>query len=312
MQALAISRRESSERRAELLGLFSLALGISQLVAPGRLARLIGLKDSSSVRNVMRAVGAREVVSGLGLLARRSAGPLWARVAGDVVDLTLLGAAMTNGVKSRARLSAATAAVAGIAAVDTLSAARLSRSGKAQDLVKPIHVVRSITIGAPPSVVYEFWRDLVNLPRFMAHLEEVREEGVASYWRAKGPAGSSIEWRAEITLDEPGRCIAWRSVEGALVPNRGVVRFSPAPGDRGTEVLVELKYEPPGGAIGAAFAKLFGEEPGQQISGDLRRLKQVLETGSIAHSDASIHRFMHAARPPSADETPIVLGRSEV
>jgi uncharacterized membrane protein len=101
-----------------------------------------------------------------------------------------------------------------------------------------------------------------------------------------------------VTLDQPGQRIAWRSVEGTTnVPNRGVVRFAPAPGDRGTEVEVELKYEPPVGALGAAVAKLFGEEPSQQIASDLRRLKQVLETGEVLHSDASIHPGLHPARP---------------
>jgi uncharacterized membrane protein len=86
------------------------------------------------------------------------------------------------------------------------------------------------------------------------------------------------------------------------VPNRGVVRFKPAPGGRGTELMVELKYDPPAGALGATIAKLFGEEPSQQIAGDLRRLKQVLETGSVVHSDASIHRGPHPARPPAQGE----------
>ncbi len=99
-------------------------------------------------------------------------------------------------------------------------------------------------------------------------------------------------------MDRPGECLAWRSVDGSTpVPNRGVVRFSEAPGERGTEVQVELKYGPPAGAVGATFAKLFGEEPGQQIASDLRRLKQVLETGEVLHSDASIHRGLHPARP---------------
>ena len=96
-----------------------------------------------------------------------------------------------------------------------------------------------------------------------------------------------------------------------MVPNRGVVCFKTAPGGRGTELIVELKYEPPGGAIASAIAKLFGEEPGQQIAGDLRRLKQVLETGSVVHSDASIHRGMHAARPPAENEQITLIG-SEV
>jgi uncharacterized membrane protein len=312
MQQRALGRRERSEQRARLLGYFSLALGAAELVAPGRLAQWIGLEGSARTRGILRALGLREVASGLSILAKPdSAGPLWSRVAGDAVDLALLGAALTNGVQSRARLGMATAAVAGITALDAYSAARLSRSGSIQKLAEPIHVVRSITIDRSPDVVYQFWRKLDNLPQFMAHLVSVEEEGETSLWRAKGPAGTTIEWRAEVTIDKPGERLAWRSVEGATVPNRGAVCFKSGPAGRGTELIVELKYEPPGGAFAGALAKLFGEEPGQQIASDLRRLKQVLETGGVVHSDASIHRGMHPARPPADDETITLLGRSD-
>jgi uncharacterized membrane protein len=87
------------------------------------------------------------------------------------------------------------------------------------------------------------------------------------------------------------------------------VRFVPAPGDQGTEIHVELRYQPPGGRLGAIAAKLFGEEPGQQVKGDLRRLKQVLETGEVVHSDASIHRGAHPAQPP--EEVPSHIRSTE-
>lgn len=303
--------REGNEQRAKWLGLFSLGLGVSQLVAPDSVSKLIGIRPCARTRWTMRAVGIRELLSGIGILSRRSSsGPVWARVAGAAVDLALLGAAQRRRGSHSGRLLAASGAVAGIAAMDAYAAARLSRNATLQKLVQPIHVVRSITINRSPESVYQFWRTFENLPRFMAHLESVRDEGAVSVWRAKAPAGLSVEWRAEITLDRRNEQIAWRSLEGASVPNRGTVCFKKAPGDRGTEVVVELKYDPPGGALGAAIAKLFGEEPGQQIGGDLRRLKQVLETGSVVHSDASIHRGMHAARPPAADEETPISARS--
>jgi uncharacterized membrane protein len=313
MQTIALGRRASSEQRARLLGYFSLALGAAELVAPVQIARLIGLKPRSHTCTLLRLLGAREIVSGLSILAKpTSAGPLWSRVVGDAVDLGLLGAAMTNGVESHSKLGLATAAVAGVTAVDAYAAARLSHNESIQKLVDPIHVVRSVTIDRAPEEVYQFWRNLENLPQFMAHLESVREEGETSLWRATGPAGTLVEWRAEITIDKPGERLAWRSLEGASVPNRGAVCFKPGPAGRGTELIVELKYEPPGGAFAGALAKLFGEEPGQQILGDLRRLKQVLETGGVVHSDASIHRGMHPARPAADDEAISVLGRSEL
>lgn len=310
-----MSLRHAGEQRARWLGLFSLALGISQLSAPSRLGRLIGLRNSSTTRATLRAIGARELASGISLLTKpSSSGPIWSRVAGDMLDLALLGGALAgrDSARHRGRLLAATAAVAGVTALDIASAARLSRNGSIQKLVLPIHVARSVTLSRTPEEVYRFWRQLENLPTFMAHLESVREEADgSSTWRAKAPAGMHVEWRAEITLDRPNEALAWRALEGATVPNRGVVRFKPGPAGKGTVLSVELKYDPPGGALGAAIAKLFGEEPAQQIAGDLRRLKQVLETGGVVHSDASIHRGMHAARPAAQGERTQILGKQE-
>ncbi|HVY25132.1 MAG TPA: SRPBCC family protein [Polyangiaceae bacterium] len=231
----------------------------------------------------------------------------WVRVAGVALGTSLLGAALGRRRPRSQRLAVAGGAVLGMAAIELLATAR-RRSKDPQEQL-PVHVRKSITIDRSPDAVYAYWRDLENLPRFMAHLEAVREDAEGSLWRAKGPAGSTVEWRAEITIDKPNETIAWRSLEGASVPNRGVVRFKPGPGGRGTELHVELTYDPPAGVLGAAIAKLFGEEPGQQIAGDLRRLKQVLETGGVVHSDASIHSGMHAARPADDDEPIRVLGQ---
>jgi uncharacterized membrane protein len=109
---------------------------------------------------------------------------------------------------------------------------------------------------------------------------------------ARAPAGTTVEWDAEITDDVPGERIAWRSLEGASVGNRGQVEFRPAPGGRGTEVHAQLEYAPRGGAprggaLASVIARLFGEEPQQQVSDDLRRFKQVVETGEIARSEGS-------------------------
>jgi uncharacterized membrane protein len=144
----------------------------------------------------------------------------------------------------------------------------------------------AVTIRHPVEVVYGFWRDLTNLPSFMAHLESVTPSGDGrSHWTANAPAGATVDWDAEIVEDTLNRRIAWRSLEGSKVANSGSVTFTPAPGGRGTEVRVELTYDPPGGALGKVVAKLFGKEPQQQVSDDLRRLKQVLETGQVVVSD---------------------------
>lgn len=146
----------------------------------------------------------------------------------------------------------------------------------------------ALTINRPPEAVYRHWRNFSNLPQFMYHLESVETTGEKqSHWKAKAPAGTTVEWDAEIVEDIPDRLIAWRSLDGATVPNSGSVRFTPAPKGQGTEVLVELEYSPPGGGLGVVVAKLFGEEPTQQMKDDLRRFKQVLETGEVLRSDGS-------------------------
>jgi uncharacterized membrane protein len=146
----------------------------------------------------------------------------------------------------------------------------------------------AITINAAAEEVYRRWRAFERLPEFMYHLESVTPAGDGRWhWVAKGPAGATVEWDAVVTQDVPGQSIAWQSVEGSSVDNAGSVRFQPAPGGRGTEVHVEIDYSPPGGAIGAAVAKVFGEEPNQQIGDDLRRFKQLIETGEIARSDGA-------------------------
>lgn len=145
-----------------------------------------------------------------------------------------------------------------------------------------IHVEHSVTINKSPEQLYRYWRDFNNLPRLMDHLESVNvQDQKRSHWVAKAPAGYKVEWDAEIINDEPNKLIAWRSLAEATVPNSGSVRFIPAPGDRGTEVHVVLDYIPPAGRVGWLVAKLFGQEPRQQIQEDLRRFKQFMETGEV-------------------------------
>lgn len=144
-----------------------------------------------------------------------------------------------------------------------------------------IHVQKGVTINKSPAELYAFWKNFENLPKFMNHLESVETTGEkTSHWKAKAPLGYSVEWDAELTSDVEDERIGWKSAEIAEVPNSGVVEFRPTP-NRGTEVRVTLTYQPPAGKIGALFAKLFGEEPQQQIDEDLRRFKQLMETGEI-------------------------------
>jgi len=145
---------------------------------------------------------------------------------------------------------------------------------------KRIRVEKHITVGRPAAELYRFWRKLGNLPQVMSHLESVTETGELSHWTAKAPLGRSVSWDAEITQDLEGEMIAWRSVEGSDIQNAGSVTFHESH-DRGTEIRVVLAYEPPLGQVGATVARLLGEEPERQLQDDLRRFKQLQETGEI-------------------------------
>lgn len=149
-----------------------------------------------------------------------------------------------------------------------------------------VSVERTVTVNRPVSELYGYWRDFGNLPRIMDHLESVTvaDDG-RSHWVAKAPLGTRVEWDAEIVEDRPNEALSWRSIPGSELPNRGSVRFKEAPVGRGSEVTVTLAYDPPAGALGAAVAKMFGEEPDQQVREDLRRFKAVMEAGETPTTD---------------------------
>lgn len=149
-----------------------------------------------------------------------------------------------------------------------------------------IKVERSITVERPVADLYRFWRQLETLPRFMDHLESVRTvDDQRSRWVAKAPAGRTVEWEAEIITERENELIGWRSLPGSEIATAGSVRFAPATGGRGTVVSVSLAYDPPAGPLGAAIARLLGEEPALQLQNDLRRFKQVMEAGEIATNE---------------------------
>lgn len=144
----------------------------------------------------------------------------------------------------------------------------------------------SVTINKPAAELYRFWRNFENLPQFMEHLESVQVlDKNLSHWVAKAPAGMNVEWDAQIINEKENELIAWRSLEGAEINHAGSVQFIEGPEGRGTMVKVVINYDAPGGVLGTTLAKLFGEEPGQQIEDDLKHFKQLMETGEIASVD---------------------------
>lgn len=301
------------EQLARGLGWFSIGLGLAEVLAPRGIAKVAGVKGNTGL---IRLLGLREIAHGVAIFAqgKRPAGALWARVVGDALDLACLGGAFASPDSDKGRLTFATANVLAVTALDLLCAQQLSADGggEGQGVQKgAIPVNKSIVINAAPEELYRFWHDFENLPRFMRHLESVSITGEGrSHWVAKAPAGTSVEWDAEITEDRPNELIAWRSLEGADVDNSGSVRFERAPGGRGTVVHVELDYRPPGGALGALVARLLGEEPEGQLQADLRRFKQVMETGEVVISDGTLLGEGYSEQRP-AQPLGVGLGRQQ-
>jgi uncharacterized membrane protein len=260
------------------LGWLSLALGATQLLAPRLLSRAIGAPDHPVL---MRAIGMRELTAGIGILTQRRMSPwLWSRVAGDVMDLALLAGAARSRDADVGRLAVAAFAVAGVTALDVQAGRRRSQlEGLSQ--TGQVRIDECIAINRPPEACYRFWRDFEKLPQFMKNLESVRQlDRQRSHWVAD-VAGGRFEWDSEILKDEPNQLIVWHTLPGADVPHAGTVSFEPGPAGRGTLVRVEMEYRPPGGKAFAVFAQLFGVVPANQVREDLRRFKQILETGEI-------------------------------
>jgi uncharacterized membrane protein len=162
-----------------------------------------------------------------------------------------------------------------------------------------VSIEAAATIARPPDEVYAFVRRLENAPRFMAFIEAVQvKDAQRSRWVARTPTGQTLEWEAEIIEDRPGELIAWRSDPGAPVHHAGAVRFRPAPGGRGTEVRLDVEYDPPGAAVGRTIARLFGSATEYRAAEDLRRLKQLLEAGETATTRGQPRCSQPASRWP--------------
>jgi uncharacterized membrane protein len=275
----SVSRLQIDDRQlSQALGWLSIGLGVAELLAPRALGRAIGVGDHPAL---IRALGVREIVSGVGLLSERAPGAwAWSRAAGDVMDLALLGAALRSPDAQPQRIGAAAGFVLGAAALDVYAGQRLSQS---QMEPPEIRVSEVVAINETPQALYAFWSNLENLPLFMSHLKSVSKTSErTSHWVAKGPVGTTIEWDSELVDDQQDVRLGWRTLPDSEIRHEGIVTFEPAPGGRGTIARVEMIYWPPAGKVGAQFARLLGEEPRTQINDDLRKLKQLIETGEVA------------------------------
>jgi uncharacterized membrane protein len=263
------------------LGWFSVGLGLVEIFAPKSLGRVIGVGENHAA--LTRMCGVRETASGISLLSERAPAPsAMSRVAGDAMDLALLGAAVRSPDARPGRLLVAATTVLGVTAVDLYASGREARAALAQ-AEEMISAKVSLAINSPPEKLYRFWHDVENLPRFIQHLQSVTRTGErTSHWVVNAPGGVSIEWDSERVDDQLNSLIAWRTLPGSQVRHHGSVRFEPADDGKGAIVHVDIEYGVPGGKLGATVAKIFGKEPRLQIARDLRALKQLLETGEVA------------------------------
>jgi|SRR5690349_9924625 uncharacterized membrane protein len=266
--------RSSANAIARGLGWFSLGLGVAEVIAPRAIGRVAGARKKESL---IRSYGVREIVAGVGVLATtHSAGWLWARVAGDAVDLASLGAARAASRDGKKSNALAIGSVAGVTALDLWCASRLTKARAGRSRAR---AEASLIVSRSPEECYQFWRNFENLPRFIDHLKSVRSTGnLGSRWTAYGPGGIEVEWDAEIEEDVPNKRLSWRARDGSHIWHSGVVDFENAPGGRGTIVRVQMDYGNTLKVIGLLATPL-GKNPGQLIRKQLRRFKQVVETG---------------------------------
>ncbi|WP_413200644.1 SRPBCC family protein [Nostoc piscinale] len=197
------------------------------------------------------------------------------------------GAMVLTGLSQRSLKGVLTALAGGGLVYQGLTKqSTIQQAQEALGINKPIKVEKTVTINKPADELYRYWHNFEQLPTFMKHLQSVKVyDAKRSHWIAKAPLANNVEWDAEILEDRENEFISWASVEGADIDNSGFVRFKKAPENRGTEVKVVLEYNIPGGGLSAAIAKLFGEEPEQQIGDDLRRFKMLMEAGEIAKTE---------------------------
>jgi uncharacterized membrane protein len=263
----------------QALGWLSVGLGVAALLAPRKISRLSGIRNHAGL---MQLIGVRELVSGAGLLTQPDKTPwLWARVVGDALDLAVLATSHSQSNRGRTRALGTATVLAAITAADVAASLKQSnvrwRSG-----APDVYLERSIIVNKTPQECYVYWRDLRNVSKFTRRLENVTPlQAGRSRLTLKGPGGVKFEWTVELIEDTPGQRLRWRSEEGATLKHAGSANFRAAPGNRGTMVTLAIHYCAPGGSVGSALARFLGPDPFGEIGEDLRRFKQLIETGEI-------------------------------
>jgi hypothetical protein len=272
-----------NERLAKALGWFSIGLGMSELFASSGTAGLIGIKDDNTNRTVLRAYGLREIAAGIGILAQpRPAGWMWGRVAGDVVDIASLACALASRSSDRARVTTSLGAVLGVTALDVYCGTQLAkqpasrfRDDQSRQSSGPATAI--IAIDRPGEELYSSLRD---------------------FMRMRGESGESRVFTSGLELgeDPSARRLRWRARPGAGLRVAGSAQVEAASAGRGSFIKAQLDFSQ--GVVARVAGKLFGLAGAELLQNELRKFKQLVETGEIATSDASLHTGMHPAQPP--------------
>lgn len=278
---------DSYERLAKGLGWFSIGLGLSELLAAGPMATFIGVRNSSDNRSVLRAYGVREIGTGIGILAReRPVGWVWGRVAGDLLDIGSLIASAPSSGSDGARIARSVAAVLGVTALDFYCASQLDRLPAERGRDEQSHKASNaavITVNGSPEDLYRRMRD---------------------FMRMRGESGDSRVFTSGIEIaEEPAHAtssgsegLRWTARPGIGVSISGNIRCEAAPAGRGTIVRAEIAT-PSSGMVTRVAGKLFNIAGGEVLQNELRKFKQLVETGEIATSDATARPGIHAAQP---------------
>ena len=253
-------------------------IGIAELLMPRAVAKTTGLPPP-----FVRALGMRELLVSAGVLLRpRQPAWRWSRIAGDLLDLSLLawaGRRTPNG-----RLALITALFAGMTSLDVLATCdRRGQSARQGHLPNSIRIHKSLYIQRPPEACYGFWRNFENFPQFMRDVESVQVvDATRTHWRLRTLQGKPVEWTVELFSDIPSQQLGWRTIADAPIAHSGVVKFLPAYGHSSTRLEIDILYKTPTAQSMDMSSMPFTEEPSRQWDDDLRRFKQLLETGEIA------------------------------
>lgn len=278
-------------RSARLLGWLSLGLGAAEVAAPRALARVLGTRPRPALTRT--AYGLREIAVGAGILASRNPRPwVWARVAGDALDLLTLAAIRGNRHARPGTVALALGSVAAVTALDLRTALALGRADDAErdgrgGAPAGARTVRgSVVVDRPPDEVFWAWRDPVTVATMLSPFLEVRAGSPdLAHLRLKTPAGGWLHWSWDVPDERPGDYMRFRSLPDSSVRNEGTARLRPVDGGRGTRLEVEGWYLAPGGRVGTAAVSAFGTAPEAALDAVLARFKELVEGGAAPTSD---------------------------